>query len=281
MTYVWCRVLELYGHMELDIVIRLGVMFGAFALFAGLEWFIPNRTRTLSRRVRWPGAWLLVLVSGPIARLVLPAGLAGVAFFASSRQLGVFNVLELPGWIVFLLSVLLLDVAVWFQHVLSHKVPILWRLHRVHHSDPEVDVTTAFRFHPLEIALSALFKALVVLLIGAPAAAAFCFEVILNASAQFNHANIKLPQRLDQLLRWFMVTPDMHRVHHSVLREESDSNYGFFLSFWDRAFGVYRRRLSRGANSPLGQSSWRDADDQRIDRLLLQPFKEQPYSSDG
>ena len=252
--------------------IRIIAFLAAFAIFAMLEAAAPDRTRTLKRSSRWTGAALMMLVSGGLARLIVPAGLSGAAIFAQARGWGLLNNLDAPVWAAWLVTLAALDLAVWGQHAAMHRIPALWRLHRVHHADPDVDVSTALRFHPVEIALSAVWKVAVVAALGAPPLAAFCFEILLNALAQFNHANMRLPRWLDAPLRLFVVTPAMHRVHHSVDRRESDSNYGFCLSLWDRIFRTYRPRFAKGADSPLGQDDWRNEQDQRIDRLLLQPL---------
>lgn len=215
-----------------------------------------------------------MLVGGVLARLILPAGLAGLSLWAGDRGFGLFNALELPIWVVFALSLVLLDLATWFQHWVTHKVPLLWRLHRVHHTDPEIDVTTALRFHPAEIAVSLLWKGAVVVVLGVPALAALWFEVLLNALAQFNHANMRLPLWLDRSLRLGIVTPDMHRVHHSTNRAEHDHNYGFCLSIWDRLFGQYKSQPDAGhIEMAIGQDWSRTPIDQGPVQLLVQPLK--------
>jgi len=217
---------------------------------------------------------VLLVVGGVLARLILPAGLAGLALWADGANIGVFNNLDLPLWLVFAVSLILLDFATWFQHWVTHQVPLLWRLHRVHHTDPEIDVTTALRFHPAEIIVSLVWKGAVVVALGVPALAALWFEVLLNALAQFNHANMKLPLWLDRILRLLIVTPDMHRVHHATDRAEHDRNYGFCLSIWDRLFGQYKAQPNDGhLEMTIGQDWLRSSRDQRPDRLLIQPIK--------
>jgi sterol desaturase/sphingolipid hydroxylase (fatty acid hydroxylase superfamily) len=197
-----------------------------------------------------------------------------VAGLAEARGWGLFNGMEAPFWLAFIASLLLLDLIIYAQHVVFHKIPLLWRLHRMHHTDLDFDVTTALRFHPLEIVLSMLIKLAVVILLGAPAVAVMVFEVILNATAMFNHGNVGLPPWLDQRLRWLLVTPDMHRVHHSVLVEETDSNFGFNLPWWDRLFGTYRDQPREGhTGMTIGLDYFRDEWATRLDRLLLQPFQ--------
>lgn len=258
-----------------QLVWRLTAFMTVFVSLAGLEArYALRRVRSLPRTGRWMSAFGLVTMSSVLTRLVLPLGLIGLAEWAQATQTGLFHVLAVPGWAAFLLALILLDLAVWFQHWATHRITFLWRLHRVHHADPDIDVTTAFRFHPIEIALSALWKGAVVVILGAPALAVFVFEIALNALAQFNHANLALPPRLERALRILIVTPHMHRVHHSVVHAESMRNFGFCLSVWDRLFGQYQREAGAGIEAMVfGQPEWRSAEDQRLDRLVLQPLK--------
>ena len=226
-----------------DGLLRLAVFAGVFLVMAAIELVRPKRRLTVSKARRWltnlgiAGTDMLVLRL--MAMLAVPVAAVAAAYFAREHGLGLLNEVAWPYWIKVAIALLVLDLAIWFQHLVSHKVPIFWRLHRVHHADRDIDVTTAVRFHPIEIALSMLWKILVVVLLGASPFAVFLFEVILNACAIFNHANIALPSWLDGVLRLFIVTPDMHRVHHSVVRNEHDRNYGFNLSLWDRLFRTY------------------------------------------
>jgi len=226
-----------------DGFLRLAVFAGVFLVMAAIELVRPKRRLTVSKARRWltnlgiAGTDMLVLRL--MAMLAVPVAAVAAAYFAREHGLGLLNEVAWPYWIKVAIALLVLDLAIWFQHLVSHKVPIFWRLHRVHHADRDIDVTTAVRFHPIEIALSMLWKILVVVLLGASPFAVFLFEVILNACAMFNHANIALPSWLDGVLRLFIVTPDMHRVHHSVVRNEHDRNYGFNLSLWDRLFRTY------------------------------------------
>ena len=203
----------------------------------------------------------------------MPVGLAGVAVWAAQRDFGLFNWWQTTPVIMVPVTLIVMDFALWLQHWIIHKVPALWRLHRVHHADPDFDITTTLRFHPVEIVLSLFYKAAWVVLLGAPALVVFWFEVLVNAFAQFNHANIRLPGSLDRVLRWFIVTPDMHRVHHSVRHDESLKNYGFCLSIWDRLFRTYKAQPQDGhLGMRIGQADWRSARDQRVDQLLVQPL---------
>ena len=204
----------------------------------------------------------------------LPALAVGAALDAEAQGWGLFNALSLPGWIEILLAILLLDFAIWLQHLVTHKIPLLWRLHRVHHADRDMDVTTAIRFHPIEIGLSMLLKLGVVYVSGAPVPAVILFEILLNGTAMFNHANLRLPRTLDRMIRTILVTPDMHRVHHSVHRHEHDSNYGFALSVWDRLFGTYVAQPSEGHDAMTVGLRWQDDRPARLGWSLKLPFSD-------
>ena len=222
--------------------VRLGAFFGMFALMAVWEALSPRRARLLPRRVRWPHNLALVVLNSLILRLLFPLAAVGFALLAAGRGWGLLNAFALPFWWAFALSVIALDFAIYLQHVMFHAVPLLWRLHRVHHADADFDVTTGARFHPIEILLSMLIKFAAIAVLGAPAAAVLVFEVLLNATAMFNHANLRLPEPVDRWLRRLLVTPEMHRVHHSMERDEANSNFGFNLPWWDRLCGTYRAR---------------------------------------
>ena len=211
-----------------------------------------------------------------LVRILFPTTAVGLALLFESRGLGLFNAIALPVWVGVVASVVILDVAIYLQHVLFHAVPALWRLHRMHHADLEFDVSTGLRFHPIEILLSMIIKFTVVAALGAPALAVLIFEVVLNATSMFNHGNVRVSPRLDRTLRWVVVTPDMHRVHHSVLSRETNSNFGFNLPWWDRLFGTYRAQPVAGhANMTIGIEQFRDPREHRLDRMLLQPFREE------
>jgi sterol desaturase/sphingolipid hydroxylase (fatty acid hydroxylase superfamily) len=198
----------------------------------------------------------------------------GLALLAEAKGFGLFNAWPVAGWISIIASVVVLDLVIYLQHVLFHAVPALWRLHRMHHADLEFDVTTGARFHPIEIVLSMLIKLSVIGALGAPAVAVLIFEVLLNGTAMFNHSNIRLPTSMDRVLRWFIVTPDMHRVHHSVIVRETNSNFGFNLPWWDRLFGTYRDQPAAGHDAmTIGIEQIRDPAEQRLDRMLTQPFR--------
>lgn len=237
-----------------------------------IEALSPARVRNFGRLRRWPTNLAITIANTALLRLAFPLLAVGAAIWAEKHGIGLFHRLALPTWAAFVLSLLVLDVIIYGQHWAMHRVPILWRFHRVHHTDRDVDVTTALRFHPGEIALSMGLKMAAVVALGAPAAAVIVFEVVLNAMAMFNHTNMKMPAALERVLRFLVVTPDMHRIHHSLERRETDSNYGFNLSFWDRLFGTYCAAASR-PDFMLGLSSYQTDAPNGIGFALLLPFR--------
>ena len=217
-----------------------------------------------------------------LGRIVAPTGAVGFALFAEERGWGLFNRVALPVWLEFLLALILLDLAVYLQHRLFHHVPALWRLHRMHHADTDLDVTTGARFHPVEILVSLGIKLLTIFPLGAAPPAVLLFEIALNASSMFNHSNVRVAPAIERLLRWLVVTPDMHRVHHSVVRRETDSNFGFNFPWWDRLFGTYRSQPEAGHDAmTLGIGQFRDPRERRLRRMLTQPFRDDPGASEG
>lgn len=261
--------------MENEAIIRLGIFLGLFSLFALAETLAPRRARVQPRGHRWLTNWSITIVNTLTLRALavgLPLLAVGAAVDAASNGWGLFNIVGWPVWLEFLLAVLIFDFAIWFQHLITHKIPILWRLHRVHHADRDMDVTTAIRFHPVEIALSMLLKIGLVYLLGPAALAMIVFEILLNGTAMFNHANIKLPLGADRVLRLVLVTPDMHRVHHSVHRSEHDSNYGFALSIWDRLFGTYIPQPDKGHDGMTVGLEWQDDKPSTLGWSLALPF---------
>ncbi|OGT74775.1 MAG: sterol desaturase [Gammaproteobacteria bacterium RIFCSPLOWO2_02_FULL_57_10] len=232
-----------------------------------------RRSQQIGRRQRWPGNLLIVALNTLAVRLLFPLAAVGAALLAADQGWGFFNLIELPFWLVVIACVVVLDMAIYFQHRLFHAVPWLWRLHRMHHADLEFDVTTGLRFHPLEILISMGIKLAVVGVLGAPALAVLIFEVLLNATSMFNHGNIRLSGKIDRWLRLLVVTPDMHRVHHSIIRHETDSNFGFNLPWWDRLFGTYQDQPAAGhLGMTIGIEEFRESQDLQLDRMLLQPF---------
>lgn len=255
-------------------VIRILVFVSILSLMAVWETLATRRHQTIKRLVRWPGNLAIVVLGTLAVRLLFPLAAVGVAIYASEQGWGLLNLVSIPGWIAVVLAILILDLAIYFQHRIFHAVPWLWRLHRMHHTDLEFDVTTGLRFHPLEIVLSMAIKMVVVVLIGAPALAVVVFEVLLNASSLFNHGNVRLPQRVDRWLRLILVTPDMHRVHHSVIQRETDSNFGFSVPWWDRLFRTYRAQPEKGhLGMTIGIEDFRTERDLRLDQMLIQPFR--------
>ncbi len=261
--------------MENETLIRLGVFIGLFLLFAALEAWAPRRARTQPRSRRWFTNWAIVIIDTLSLRalaIAMPALAVGAALDAQANGYGLLNALEWPPLFEGLLAILFFDFAIWLQHLITHKLPLLWRLHRVHHADRDIDVTTAVRFHPLEILLSMLLKIGLVYLLGPAAWAILAFEVLLNGTAMFNHANLNLPRWLDALIRTVLVTPDMHRIHHSTRREEHDSNYGFALSLWDRIFGTYIAEPKGGEEALKTGLQWQDDRPARLGWSLALPF---------
>lgn len=255
-------------------IIRLAVFLGVFAIMAAWEVLAPRRRRALARQLRWPGNIAVVVVDTVVVRAFAPLAAVGAAIAAEDRGWGLFNLLALPPAVEVAAAVVVLDLVIYGQHVMFHAIPPLWRLHRMHHADLDFDVTTGTRFHPLEILLSMLIKLAVVLVLGPAAVAVVIFEVLLNATSMFNHGNVRLPARLDGLLRWLVVTPDMHRVHHSILRAETNSNFGFNLPWWDRLFGTYRGQPAAGHEGmTIGLEAFREPAELGLVRMLLQPFR--------
>ena len=262
--------------MRNELTIRLGVFLGLFAVFAALEAFAPRRDRAQTRKARWFTNLSITVLDTLALRalaLALPFLAVGAALDAGRMGWGLFNLTGWPVWIEVVLAILLLDLAIWAQHLITHKVPLFWRFHRVHHADRDFDVTTALRFHPVEILASMLLKIGLVYLLGPAAVAVVLFEIILNGTALFNHSNLRLPLGLDRAVRLILVTPDMHRVHHSVHRYEHDSNYGFALSIWDRIFGTYIPQPKAGHEAMEVGLQWQDDRPAKLGWALGLPFR--------
>jgi len=262
--------------MEYEATLRLGVFLGLFVLFAIAEALMPRRNRVQSRMRRWLTNWVFSFANTGTLQLLglaLPLLAVGAAVDASVNGWGVFNLVAWPSGIEIILAILIFDFAIWAQHLITHKIPLLWRFHRVHHADRDIDVTTAIRFHPVEIAFSMLLKIGLIYVFGPAAVAIVIFEVMLNGTALFNHSNLKLPLGLDRVVRAILVTPDMHRVHHSVHRHEHDSNYGFALSIWDRIFGTYIAQPEKGHEGMTIGLEWQDDSPAKIGWSMLLPFR--------
>ncbi len=259
-------------------ILRAASFAGVFVVMAALEALWPRRARVQARIARWRTNGALVVIDTLLVRgvaLLAPALAAtGAAAWAQAQGFGLFNVIAAPALAEIVLAALALDAAVWAQHVAFHRAPLLWRLHRVHHADRDLDASSGLRFHPAEIAISMLWKAAVVVALGAPVVAVIVFEVLLNATAMFNHANVKLPTWLDRALRLVLVTPDMHRVHHSVRVEELNTNFGFCLSLWDRASGLYRAQPQGGHEAmTIGLEAHQDEAPAKLGWSLVFPGK--------
>jgi sterol desaturase/sphingolipid hydroxylase (fatty acid hydroxylase superfamily) len=261
---------------QLESFVRLGSFLGIFVVMALWEMAAPCRELITQRRSRWVHNLGIVVVDTLLVRVVAPAGAVGFAWFAAARGWGVLNLVDLPYWAAVVVSVIVLDFVIYLQHVMFHAVPALWRLHMVHHADIDFDVTTAVRFHPVEILLSMVIKAAAIAALGPPALAVLIFEVLLNGTATFNHANVSLPAGLDRALRWIVVTPDMHRVHHSVVIDESNSNFGFNLPWWDRLMGTYTPQPAAGHQGmTIGLTQFQQKRQSLLWMLLL-PFRGSP-----
>ena len=253
--------------------IRLGFFLGAFALLALCEWVAPKRILTQSKVVRWYSNVGIVVFNVVIVSIIFPLVPVAVAFLAAERDWGVLNFYDVAPSLHIVISLIILDLAIYVQHVMLHALPVFWRLHRMHHADQDFDVTTGIRFHPIEIVLSTAIKMVVVILIGAPVIAVVIFEVLINVTAMFNHSNVKLPLTMDRVLRLVVVTPDMHRVHHSIMSHENNTNFGFNLPWWDHLFGTYRDQPESGHESmEIGLDLFRTPKDLHLHRLLIQPF---------
>jgi len=254
--------------------IRLSFFLGIFALMAIWETIAPRRARSFSRLMRWPSNLGIVALNTLLIRVLFPVAAVGLAVVGQQKGWGLLNNFELPNWLAVLLAVALLDFIIYSQHVMFHAVPVLWRLHRMHHTDLDLDVTSGARFHPIEIVLSMAIKMVAVIALGPPVVAVVVFEVLLNGTAMFNHSNVFIPASVDRVLRLIFVTPDMHRVHHSIIPKETNSNYGFNLPWWDRLFGTYRAQPVEGhTGMTIGIEDFRSSRDLRLDLMLLQPFK--------
>jgi sterol desaturase/sphingolipid hydroxylase (fatty acid hydroxylase superfamily) len=258
----------------LETIIRLSVALGIFSLMSCWEYFSPRRQQTLSRKQRWPINIGLAIFNMFLMRITV----GGIAYLSAVNALnqswGLLNQFQLPGWLTIVITLLFLDFAIYCQHIISHKWKPLWRLHKIHHTDLEIDVSTAIRFHPLEIIISMAYKVACIYLIGANPLAVIAFEIILNATATFNHSNVNIPIKFDKCLRWILITPDIHRIHHSTVQSETDSNYGFSISLWDRVFKTYIAEPEKTQTTlDIGLPQYRNQHELSFIKLLLLPFK--------
>jgi len=259
--------------MNNEIIIRVGSFLPAFLLVAMWEILSQRRPLTTSKKKRWINNLGITFLNPLVLRVVFPVLALDMAVIAQKQGWGLLNTFDPPYWVAVVIGIVLLDLTIYLQHVMFHAIPILWRLHMVHHADLDYDVTTGLRFHPIEIVLSMVIKLSVVVVIGPPALAVIIFEIVLNSAAMFNHGNIRLSLKIDEILRYFIVTPDMHRVHHSVIIRETNSNFGFNLPWWDRLFGTYRSQPVKGHEGmTIGLSQFRDAKRLTLPWLLILPF---------
>lgn len=260
---------------QYESIIRFGSFFGIFALLAIWEIASPKRKLLELRRFRWFSNIGLIVIANILIRFIVPTAAVGIALHAEQDQLGILNhhADSLSYAAHFIIAFILMDLAIYFQHVIFHALPMFWRFHRVHHSDLDCDITTGVRFHPFEIIISILFKFLIIISIGAPVLAVVVFEIILNAASMFTHSNIKIPTTIERIIRWLIVTPDMHRTHHSIDESETNSNFGFFISVWDRLFGTYIDKPKRGhIEMEIGLQDFREAKWQNLRWLIYLPF---------
>ncbi|MGR3660085.1 MAG: sterol desaturase family protein [Paracoccaceae bacterium] len=255
-------------------IIRLSIFFGVLVIMAIWEFAAPRRRVEIPRILRWTNNLALIAIDTILVRLTFPVVAVGLALYAETNGWGLLNNINIPYWLAVLVAVLILDLVIYLQHVMFHAVPALWRLHRLHHADLEYDVTTGLRFHPVEILLSMALKLAVVAALGPPAVAVLVFELLLNATALFNHSNVRIPLGVDRILRLFVVTPDMHRVHHSIIPSETNSNFGFNIPWWDRLLGTYCAQPSKGHEGmTIGIEQFRNTRELWIDKMLTQPLR--------
>ena len=260
--------------IEYEALLRLASFACVFMALAAWETLAPRRALSMPKGKRWPANLGILILDTAIVRAIAPAAAVGIAVVAQERSIGLLHAVDWPQPLEFVLALLALDLAIYLQHVMFHAVPLLWRLHRVHHADLDIDVTTGTRFHPIEILLSLAIKAAVIFIIGAPVVAVLVFEIALNLTSMFNHSNVRIPTAVDGVLRYFLVTPDMHRVHHAIHRDEMDRNFGFNLPWWDHMFGTYRGQPRSGHEQmTIGIPSFRLPDDcATLTGLLAMPF---------
>lgn len=254
--------------------IRIALFMAFFAVIAAVEHLWPRRELTVPKRQRWQTNIGIIALDTVLVRLLIPILPVGMASFARTHGWGLFNLLPLPVWLELLLSILALDLVIYLQHRAFHRVPLLWRFHRVHHTDLDIDASTGNRFHPVEIIMSIMIKCAAIVTLGSSPVAVLIFEILLNATSLFSHANLGIPLSIDRWLRLFLVTPDMHRVHHSVIPTETDSNFGFNLPWWDRLLHSYRSQPAKGHyDMTIGLTSYRNLQDLGLGNLLLIPFR--------
>lgn len=260
--------------MQNETILRLGAFFGMLTMVVVIEYFFPKRRLKIAKTERWTRNLTLVSINVLVVRTLIPFTAASTSIYSEQQQIGLFYLFSFPFFLLFIISIILLDLLIYLQHLSFHHIPLFWKLHKIHHIDQEIDVTTGLRFHPLEIILSTLIKCGAVLSLGIPFIAVVMFEVLLNATAMFNHGNISLPVKIDRYLRLILVTPDMHRVHHSVIPKETNSNFGFNLPWWDRLFGTYKAQPINGhLKMTVGLNNYQNSNKTGLIALMLIPFK--------
>lgn len=273
--------MEALTLQQLEPGLRLGFFAGILSIMVIAEWLFPRR-KNQRRRQRWPSNIGLVFLNTLVVRLILPGATVWIAFQSEQWNVGLLNWLALPSFLTIFIAVVALDLGIYWQHRFAHSIPIMWQVHKMHHTDTEYDVTTGSRFHPVEIVISVLIKLALITVLGASAWAVVIFEIVLNATAMFNHSNFKIPFKIDALLRKAIVTPDMHRIHHSIYPDELNLNFGFNLSLWDRLFNTYGEQPRDGHEAMrIGLKNYRAAKEARLDSLLTQPFREPIESKMG
>jgi len=263
--------------MATEVLIRVSAFLGVLSLMASWEFLFPRRSLTMSKVRRWVANLSVVVIDALITRLLFAAGAVGAALLATEQNLGLLNHVAWPIWLETILAVIALDFTLYLQHVMFHAVPLFWRFHMMHHADLDCDVTTGLRFHPVEVVLSMLIKFAAIAVVGPSPQAVLTFEVLLNATSMFNHSNVRTPATIDRCLRWIVVTPEMHRVHHSILPRETNTNFGFNLPWWDRLLGTYRPQPEGGHEAmTLGLKQFRDPAGLTLMGILLLPFTGAP-----
>lgn len=263
--------------MNTDILIRLGAFAGVLVLMASWEVLAPRRRLSTSKLRRWTANLTVVVLNTMVVRLVFGTGAVGTAIFATEHGWGLLNRVSWPLWFEVILAVVVIDFILYLQHVIFHAVPVFWRFHMMHHADLDCDVTTGVRFHPVEVAISMVIKLGAIIVLGASPSAVLTFEVLLNATSMFNHSNAQMPAAVDRILRWFLVTPDMHRIHHSILPQETNRNFDFNLPWWDRLLGTYWSAPEGGHKGmTLGLEQFRDPAQLTLTGLLMLPFVGKP-----
>jgi sterol desaturase/sphingolipid hydroxylase (fatty acid hydroxylase superfamily) len=268
--------------VEFDTTIRLTVFFSVIGLMASWEMFAPRRRLETPRAKRWRANVSVAALNTLVVRTLFSSGAVGFALVAANQGWGLLNAVQWPFWVEGLLAFAVLDLAIYLQHILFHRVPGLWSFHMVHHTDTDYDVTTGIRFHPVEMVLSMLLKSAAAVLVGASSISVLIFEIVLNASSMFNHGNVHIPQSVDRMLRWFVVTPDMHRIHHSILHQEANQNFGFNLSWWDYLFGTYLANPSRGQqHMTFGLKLFRSSACLELRNMLKIPFRRLARNTDS